>query len=150
MQQFFPFLGGWTWWVIAGLLLLAELTVPGIFFMWLALAAAVIGLIDIFADLAWQIEIAAFAVLSVLFVLIVRPRLHLSPGGVTNLNQRMYDYIGRAYVLDEAIVHGHGKVRIDDTVWMVTGADRGKGEWVKVTSVEGTRLIVEPAGGSST
>ena len=50
MQQFFPFLGGWTWWVIAGLLLLAELTVPGIFFMWLALAAAVIGLIDIFAD----------------------------------------------------------------------------------------------------
>ena len=53
-------------------------------------------------------------------------------------------------MLDEAIVHGHGKVRIDDTLWMVTGADRGKGEWVKVTSVEGTRLIVEPAGGSST
>ncbi len=150
MQQFFPFLGGWTWWVIAGLLLLAELTAPGMFFMWLALAAAVIGLIDIFADLAWQIEIATFAVLSVLFVLFVRPRLHLSPGGVTNLNQRMYDYVGRAYVLDEAIVHGQGKVRIDDTLWMVTGADRGKGEWVKVTAVEGTRLIVEPATGSST
>jgi len=50
-----------------------------VFFMWLALAAAVIGIVDIFADLSWQIEIAAFAILSVLFVLFVRPRLQMSP-----------------------------------------------------------------------
>jgi inner membrane protein len=147
MQQFFPFLGGWTWSVIAGVLLLAELILPGIFFMWLALAAAVMGIVDIFVDLAWQIEIAAFAALAVLFVVFVRPRLHMSPGSVTNLNQRMYDYVGRTYVLDEAIVNGRGKIRIDDTLWMVTGADRGKGEWVKVTAVDGSRLIVEPASG---
>ena len=77
MQQFFPFLGGWTWWVIAGILLLAELTLPGIFFMWLALAAAMVGVIDLFADLSWQIEIAAFAVFAVLLVLFVRPRVQL-------------------------------------------------------------------------
>jgi inner membrane protein len=71
----------------------------------------------------------------------------MSPGSVTNLNQRMYDYVGRTYVLDEAIVNGRGKIRIDDTLWMVTGADRGKGEWVKVTAVDGSRLIVEPASG---
>lgn len=147
MQQFFPFLGGWTWWVIAGILLLAELILPGIFFMWLALAAAVIGVVDIFADLSWQVEIAAFAVLSALFVLFVRPRLQMPQGSATNLNQRMYDYVGRAYVLDEAIVNGRGKVRIDDTLWIVIGADRGKGEWVKVTAVDGSRLIVEPASG---
>lgn len=150
MQQFFPFLGGWTWWVIAGLLLLVELMLPGVFFMWLAAAAAVVGVVDIFADLSWQIEIAAFAVLSVLFVLFVRPRLQMSPGTVTNLNQRMNDYVGRAYVLDEPIVHGRGKVRIDDTLWVVTGADRGKGEWVKVMAIDGSRLIVEPASGHST
>jgi membrane protein implicated in regulation of membrane protease activity len=150
MQQFFPFLGGWTWWVIAGILLLIELMLPGVFFMWLALAAAVIGIVDIFADLSWQIEIAAFAILSVLFVLFVRPRLQMSPGNITNLNQRMYDYVGRAYVLDEPIVNGRGKIRIDDTLWVVTGADRSKGEWVKVTAIDGARLIVEPASGHST
>ncbi len=50
MQQFFPFLGGWTWWIIAGLLLLVELVLPGVFFIWLALAGAVIGVLDIFLD----------------------------------------------------------------------------------------------------
>jgi membrane protein implicated in regulation of membrane protease activity len=48
-------------------------------------------------------------------------------------------------VLDEPIVNGRGKVRIDDTLWTVSGSDRGKGEWVKVTAVDGTRLIVEAA-----
>ncbi len=145
MQQFLPFLGGWTWWVIVGLLLLVELILPGIFFMWLALAAAVIGIVDIFVDLSWQIEIAAFAVLSILFVLFVRPRLQLQRGDTSNLNQRMYDYVGRAYVLEDAIVNGRGKVRIDDTLWVVTGSDRGKGEWVKIKAVDGVKLVVEPA-----
>lgn len=147
MQQFFPFLGGWTWWVIAGLLLLVELALPGVFFMWLALAAAVIGVIDLFADLSWQVEIAAFAVLSALFVLFARPRFSVLQGSASNLNQRMYDYVGRAYVLEYAIVNGRGKVRIDDTLWVVTGTDRGKGEWVKVTAVDGLSLKVEPASG---
>jgi membrane protein implicated in regulation of membrane protease activity len=145
MQQFLPFLGGWTWWVIAGILLLVELLLPGVFLMWLGLAAAIIGVIDIFADLSWQVEIAAFAVLSVLLVLFVRPRVASTQREPSNLNQRMYDYVGRSYVLHDAIVNGRGKVRIDDTLWVVTGTDRDKGEWVKVKGVEGTRLIVETA-----
>lgn len=147
MQQFFPFLGGWTWWIIAGLLLLVELVLPGVFFIWLALAGAIIGVLDIFLDLSWQIEIALFAVLSVVLVYFVRPRFSLPGGEPNNLNQRMYGYVGRSYVLDEAIVNGRGKVRIDDTLWVVTGADRGKGEWVKVKSVDGASFAVEPANG---
>jgi membrane protein implicated in regulation of membrane protease activity len=146
MQQFLPFLGGWTWWVIAGIFLLVELMLPGVFFMWLGLAAAVIGIIDLFADLSWQVEIALFAVFSVLLVLFVRPRVKFPEGEPSNLNRRMDDYVGRSYVLDEPIVNGRGKVRIDDTLWTVSGTDLGKGEWVKVTAVDGTRLLVEPAG----
>jgi membrane protein implicated in regulation of membrane protease activity len=145
MQQFLPFLGGWTWWVIAGILLLIELMLPGVFFMWLGLAAAIIGVIDLFADFSWQVEITLFAVLSVLLVMFVRPRVKLTQGEASNLNQRMYDYVGRSYVLHEAIVNGRGKIRIDDTLWVVTGTDRDKGKWVKVTSIDGTRLVVEPA-----
>jgi len=145
MQELLSFLGGWTWWVIAGILLLIELVLPGVFFMWLGLAAAILGVIDLFADISWQVEIALFAVLSVLLVLFVRPRVKLTEGEASNLNQRMYDYVGRSYVLHEAIVNGRGKVRIDDTLWVVTGTDRDKGEWVKVKSIDGTRLVVEPA-----
>lgn len=147
MQQFFPFLGGWTWWIIAGLLLLVELVLPGVFFIWLALAGAIIGVLDIFLDLSWQVEIALFAVLSVVLVYFVRPRFTLPGGEPNNLNQRMYGYVGRSYVLDEAIVNGRGKVRIDDTLWVVTGADRGKGEWVRVRAVDGASFAVEPADG---
>lgn len=147
MQQFFPFLGGWTWWIIAGLLLLVELVLPGVFFIWLAAAGVVIGVLDIFLDLSWQIEIALFAVLSVVFVYFVRPRFKLPGGEPNNLNQRMYGYVGRSYVLDEAIINGRGKVRIDDTLWVVTGADRNKGEWVKVKSVDGASFAVEPVNG---
>jgi membrane protein implicated in regulation of membrane protease activity len=146
MQQFLPFLGGWTWWVIAGIFLLVELMLPGVFFMWLGLAAALIGIIDLFADLSWQVEIALFAVFSVLLVLFVRPRVKFPEGEPSNLNRRMDDYVWRSYVLDEPIVNGRGKVRIDDTLWTVSGTDLGKGEWVKVTAVDGTRLLVEPAG----
>ena len=92
-------------------------------------------------------EIALFAVLSVVFVYFVRPRFKLPGAEPNNLNQRMYNYIGRSYVLDEAIVNGRGRVRIDDTLWTVTGADRGKGEWVKVKGVDGASLVVEPASG---
>lgn len=145
MQQFLPFLGGWTWWVIAGILLLIELMLPGVLFMWLALAAALLGVIDFFLDLSWQAEIALFAVFSVLLVLFVRPRVKFHQGSQSNLNQRMYDYVGRSYVLDQAIVNGQGKISIDDTLWVVNGSDRGKGEWVKVTGVDGARLLVEPA-----
>ncbi|MGE0241172.1 MAG: NfeD family protein [Parvibaculaceae bacterium] len=145
MQQLFPFLGGWIWWVIAGLLLLIELILPGVFFMWLGLAAAMVGIIDLFADLSWQIEIALFAVFAVLLVLVVRPRVKFPEGEASNLNQRMLDYVGRSYVLHEPIVNGRGKVRIDDTLWVVSGADRDKGEWIKVKGVDGTRLVVEPA-----
>src|SRR6478752_7166716 len=98
MQQLLPFLGGWTWWVIAGVLLLIELMLPGVFLMWLGLAAAIIGVIDLVADLAWQVEIALFAVLSVLLVLFVRPRVKFVQSEPSNLNRRMYDYVGRSYV----------------------------------------------------
>ena len=46
MEHFIPFLGYWIWWVIAGVLLILELLAPGIFFIWLAVAAALTGLAE--------------------------------------------------------------------------------------------------------
>ena len=45
--------------------------------------------------------------------------------------------------LNEPIVNGRGKLRVDDTVWKVEGADCPAGVQVRVTGVDGVMLRVE-------
>jgi inner membrane protein len=147
-QSFLASLGPWTWWIIAGLCLIVELAVPGMLFIWLAIAAAVVGGLNFFADLPWQLDVALFAVLSVVFVLVLRPwyaKRNALPSDQPNLNQRLYNYVGQRHPLSEAIVNGSGKVSIEDTLWSVTGPDLPKGAMVAVKGVEGMRLKVERA-----
>ena len=146
MDQMIPLLGHWAWLVVAGVLLLLELLAPGVFFIWLAIAAALVGLADMWADMGWHYELLLFAVLAVISVLIGRKvvvgrqrNFSTSP----HLNQRMLGHIGKVLVLHEPIAEGHGKVTIDDTVWDVTGADAPSGTRVKVSGVDGLKLKVE-------
>ena len=60
----------WHWWVLAGLLLLLELTRPAFFFLWLAFAAAAVGfLLLVFPDLPVAAQLALFGALFVVVVL---------------------------------------------------------------------------------
>jgi hypothetical protein len=68
MRELFPIAGIWFWWIAAGVLLFMELLAPGVFLMWLALAAAFVGITDYFIDLSWQLELLAFAGFSLVFV----------------------------------------------------------------------------------
>jgi membrane protein implicated in regulation of membrane protease activity len=149
MQDWLPDIGHWSWLILAAVLLLLELAVPGVFFLWLALAAMLTGIAaaTFIVDLSWQIQIVLFAVLSVVLVLLVRPRLQsrASQGNQTNLNQRMYNYVGGVYRLETDMEDGNGKVRIEDTLWDVTGPNLRKGARVKVVRVDGLRLVVEAA-----
>jgi inner membrane protein len=148
MMGFLGSLGPWGWLSIGGVLLILEMAAPGVFFIWLGLAAVAVGLLTFAVDLAWQIDIAIFAVLSVLFLLLIRPwyeRRNASLSDRPNLNQRMYDYVGQSYVLEHPLKDGRGKLRIDDTLWDVLGPDTPAGARVKVSGVEGLRLRVEQA-----
>jgi membrane protein implicated in regulation of membrane protease activity len=138
--------GPWAWWSLAGLLLIGELLMPGIFLLWLALAAVLTGIVHLLFDLSWQTEVGLFALFSLLLVAaawkLVRAQHHFR-SDAPNLNQRQFDYIGRQAVLVEAISAGHGKVRLEDTLWDVEGRDLPKGAPVIVTGVDGARLKVE-------
>ena len=46
-------LGAWAWIILGVLLIGLELTAPGIFFLWLGLAALVTGLVDGLIGLSW-------------------------------------------------------------------------------------------------
>lgn len=147
MNELLTFFGSWTWWIAACVLLILELMAPGVFLVWLGVAAAAVGVIELAIDLSWQVEIAVFSALSLLLVLTARPwvlKRQQIDTDQPHLNQRILDYVGRKFILETAIVNGRGSVRIDDTLWDVMGEDQKAGTWVRVTGVEGLRLTVIP------
>jgi len=138
----------WHWWVIGIVLLGIEILAPGFWFLWMAVAAGIVGAVLFFLpDTSWQWQVLLFAVLSVVSMIGWRAyqRRYPTESDQPNLNRRGAQYIGRVFTLDEAIVNGTGKIRVDDTTWKVTGGDQPTGAKVKVTGVEGTVLTVEPA-----
>ncbi len=148
MQELFPVVGIWFWWIVAGVLLLFELMTPGVFAMWLALAAASVGITHYFFDLNWQLELLAFAGFSLVYVYLARPwysKNKLQNSDQPNLNQRIYSFVGKSYVLHEPIAEGEGKLDIEGTRWDVLGPNLAKGTTVKVTAVEGMKLRVTQA-----
>ncbi len=148
MEQFFPLLGHWAWWVAAGLLLIVELLAPGIFFIWLAIAAALTGLAAMIFGMTWQTELIVFAVLSVASVFAGRSLYRgraVSPQDNPHLNRRQQGYVGRSFKLRQPIVDGRGKLTIDDTIWEIEGPDLPSGAHIRVTAVNGMRLVVSSA-----
>jgi membrane protein implicated in regulation of membrane protease activity len=146
-MSFFESLGLWNWFVIGGILLIAEVLVPGVFLLWLGLAALIVGAISLVVDWPWQLQVIVFAVLSLASVPLWR---RLSFGGKTDqpfLNRRTEALIGRIFTLEKPIVGGVGAVAIDDTVWRVTGADTPAGSRIKVTRVDGATIYVERVDG---
>ncbi|MGE0339119.1 MAG: NfeD family protein [Xanthobacteraceae bacterium] len=146
-MNFFAQLGNWNWFIVGGILLAIEVMVPGTYMLWLGLAAIATGVIGFILPLSWQLLIVIFAVLAVVSVLIGRK---LQPRAEPDsdrpfLNRRADAFVGRVFTLEEPIVSGAGRVRVDDTTWRVTGPDCPAGTKVRVERADGAMLIVQPA-----
>jgi membrane protein implicated in regulation of membrane protease activity len=138
----------WHWWIAAVVLIVVEVFAPGTVALWMAVSAAVVGLLLLaIPDLTWQAQFLVFAILSVATVIGWRAYQLRYPTETDQptLNRRGEQYVGRAFTLSEAIVNGTGKIHVDDTMWKVEGEDLPEGTQVRVTGVDGTVLTVEPA-----
>jgi len=138
----------WHWWVLGVLLIILEILSPAIFFLWMGISAGVVGLLVLLIPtLGWETQILLFATFSVASIVVWRHYLKLHPiqSDQPQLNRRGEQYVGRRFTLDEPIVNGQGKIRVDDTTWKITGADCQAGTKVKVTGVSGVLLEVEPS-----
>lgn len=138
--------GAWNW-VILGLVLVGlEMLSPGVFLIWLGIAALLTGALDGLFGLSWQAALLVFAVLSIVSVLIGRL---LARGQVDSqaqqpfLNRRGEALVGRSFTLDGAIAGGEGQLRVGDSVWRVVGPDMAAGSTIRVTRIDGATLVVE-------
>ena len=147
MADMFASLGTWNWLIFGLILMGLELLTPGVFLFWLGLAAFLAGLLSFAFDPAWQTQILMFAVFAVAAVPLWRRMARAKPGAADSpfLNKRADALVGRVFTLEKPIVDGTGTVRIDDTVWRVTGPDAPAGSRVKVVKADGARLTVAAA-----
>ena len=135
----------WHWAVLGIALLVLEVFAPGVFFMWMGIAAGLVALLAWGIDgLSWQAQVLAFALFSP--VTVILGRWWLSRHGMATeeptLNRRGEQYVGRQFDLDEPIVNGAGKIRVDDTTWKISGPDCPAGRRVTVIGVDGVVLRV--------
>ena len=144
--EFIEGLGAWAWWVGGALLLAIEILAPGNVFVWFGIAAVLTGSAALVADIGWQVQLILFAVLSV--VLVVAGRSWFARAGASEeplLNERATRLVGQSFVLGEPIVAGNGRIRIDDTVWRLTGPDVPSGTAIRIVGHDGAVLRADRA-----
>ena len=135
-------------WLIAALALgIAELAIPGVFLIFLAIAAAMTGVAVLaLADLPPAAQLASFAVWSAVAVLIGRRWYRDYPVATSDalLNQRTARMIGQTVTVDRDIEHGNGRVRVGDGSWPAMGPDMPAGSEARIVAVADGVVVVEP------
>ncbi len=127
-------------WLLAGVaLLVGEIVIPGVFLVWLGVAALGTGAATLAAGLTLGLEVPLFALLAALAVLagwrMQRPRHPV-------LNTPQSGLVGRSAVA-LAFEGREGRVRVGDSDWPARlAAGANSSDSLQVVAVEGTTLVV--------
>lgn len=135
-------------WILAGLLLLgAELALPGVFLLWVGLAAIGTGGFVLWATPGFAATVGVFLVLLAAGIAIALRLRRGRPPAVAGLNTPEAGLVGRSGLLTAGIGPGL-RVRIGDSDWparLPRDHRVPEGELrVRVEAVDGTTLIVRP------
>ncbi len=133
------------WACLSLALISAEVIAPGVFMLWLGIAAAVVfGVVLLVPGIPVLWQALGFIMLS--FASIAVYRKHFRQDAERNdqplLNRRAEHFIGKNFVLESAIVNGSGRLKIGDAFWTVAGEDLPVGTRVRVVQSDGMVLTV--------
>jgi len=136
-------------WLALGLALaVAEIVIPGVFLIWLAGAALIVGLLTWFVPIGIPLQVVIFAALAIVAVFMGKRYLRANPVVPADplMNDRGGRLVGEVVTVVSAIEEGStGRVRHGDSEWLAKGPATEPGARMRVTGHQGSILVVEPA-----
>ena len=136
----------WVWLTLGLVLAGLEMLLPGVYLIWLAVAAIITGVLTLAFDLSLPFQVVDFVFLSLIIAFSARRFLRESPivGADPLMNRRVARMVGQTAVVVQAIEHGSGRVKLGDSEWIARGPNVAAGERVRISGSEGAILLVEP------
>ena len=137
---------GWLWMIGGILLLIAEVVAPGFFLVFIGAAALATGAFTLLFGLGLPAQLLLFVLYAVVALMIGRKAYANRTFDSSDplLNDRGARLVGRSVTVIEPVDEHSGRVRVGDSEWSARGGPGRPGERVRLTSVEGNCLIVEP------
>lgn len=146
MVDLFAALNHWDWLALGGLLLICEVFGAGGYLLWLGLAALATGALSLLFPVGsglWQALVFALLALACVGLWWRYQHRQGAASAEPELNQRGSELIGRTFSVHEPIIGGRGKIKVGDSLWLVSGPDLPQGAAVRVIGLEGVLLQVE-------
>jgi inner membrane protein len=141
---------GFIWLILAALLAITELMIPGVYLTFVALGAAATGVLALlFPELGVIGQLISFAAWSSVAVLIGKRWYNTNPipSSDPDLNNRAARMIGQRVTVVEPLIGGTGRVRVGDGEWPAEGPELAIGEKARVVEVRGGVVVVEAVKG---
>lgn len=135
------------WLILAVVLGIAELLMPGVFLVFVAMAAAITGLTSLaLPDLPLAGQLISLAAWSAVTIVIGRRWYQYYPVASEDpmLNDRAARLIGLIVTVTDPITGGRGRVRLGDSEWLALGPDLPSGANARIVAVEATAVRIEP------
>ncbi len=146
LERIFLELGAWSWMVLGFVLLALEIVVPGVFLLWIGIAALLTGTLSLqlwdWASWTWHVQVLVFLLLALVSAYVGK-RISSSKDALSDqplLNRRSEQLLGRTATLAEPIREGRGRIQLGDTLWRVAGPDLPAGTRVRVVGSADTDL----------
>ena len=139
----------WWHWIVLGIaLLILDMSMGTFFILGLGVAAIIVGLLDIFFDLSFTMELTIWMILSILAIAAWFKWFREEP--ITESGQSNYRLDTLGVVMEDIQPHSRGKVKFDtpvlgNTHWhAIATVDIDKGTRVKIVQINGQLIEVEP------
>jgi len=136
----------WVWLTLGLVLAGLEMLLPGVYLIWLALAAIATGVLTAMFDLSLPMQVIDFVFLSLIVAFSAKRFLRDKPIESSDplMNRRGARLVGETALVVQAIEHGSGRIKLGDSEWIAHGPDVAAGERVRISGSNGAVLLVEP------
>ena len=136
----------WVWLTLGLVLAGLEMLVPGVYLIWLAVAAIVTGVLTGLFDLSLPMQVIDFVFLELIIAFSAKRFLRDRPIESSDplMNRPGARLVGQTALVVQAIEHGSGRVKLGDSEWIARGPNVAAGERVRISVSEVAILLVEP------